>query len=163
FIKKQLTNYEETHVRTGTLRITKIRIFVSSCSSILPKLPDRNCNPARLGTFGPASPTSRQVVWPNMESYCEGMAKYLARTCPRCNGYLGIIMRKPARNSPLQLSTGVVWRVAIDLPGYSCKAESQPCGLSLLVVHHTKTLGVAAWQEGCAQCSRMSFSSSYAH
>ena len=25
-------------------------------------------------------------------------------------------------------SMGAVWRVAIDSPGYSCKAESRPCG-----------------------------------
>src|SRR5262249_5191275 len=41
-----------------------------------------------------------------------------------------------------KLSTGVVWRAAVDSLGYSCKAESRPCGLALLVVHHTKTLCV---------------------
>jgi hypothetical protein len=39
-----------------------------------------------------------------------------------------------------------VWR------GYSCEAESRPCGLALLVVHHTKTLFcVAASQEKAAR------------
>src|SRR5215831_7713765 len=42
---------------------------------------------------------------------------------------------------------GAVWRAAIDSLGYSCEAESQPCGSSHLVVHYTKTLCVAAWQE----------------
>src|SRR5262249_41664462 len=32
-------------------------------------------------------------------------------------------------------SMGAVWRVAIDSPGYSCKAESRPYGSSHLVVH----------------------------
>jgi C4-type Zn-finger protein len=36
----------------------------------------------------------------------EDMAKYLARSCPRCAGYLGIIMRKPAHNIPLQAING---------------------------------------------------------
>ena len=44
-----------------------------------------------------------------------------------------------------KLSTGAVLIVATDSPGYSCKAESQPCGSSHLVVHYTKTLCVAAW------------------
>src|SRR5215831_14259306 len=44
-------------------------------------------------------------------------------------------------------STGVVYSAGIDSPGYSCEAESQPCGSSHLVVHYTKTLCVAAWQE----------------
>ena len=27
------------------------------------------------------------------------MTKYLARPCPRCNGYLGIVLREPQRNT----------------------------------------------------------------
>src|SRR5262245_34804812 len=34
------------------------------------------------------------------------MAKYLARSCPRCSGYLGIVMREPKRNAPLQAING---------------------------------------------------------
>jgi hypothetical protein len=34
------------------------------------------------------------------------MAKYLAQTYPRCNGYVGIIMRDPGRNVPLQAVNG---------------------------------------------------------
>jgi hypothetical protein len=29
------------------------------------------------------------------------MAKYFARACPRCNGYVGIVMREPRRDLPL--------------------------------------------------------------
>src|SRR5262245_11306520 len=65
------------------------------------------------------------------------MAKYLARSCPRCSGYLGIVMRKQHGIFHCKLSTGAVLIVATDSPGYSCKAESQPCGSALLVVHPT--------------------------
>jgi C4-type Zn-finger protein len=34
------------------------------------------------------------------------MARYLARACPRCNGYVGITMREPGRNVPLQAVNG---------------------------------------------------------
>ncbi len=34
------------------------------------------------------------------------MARYLARACPRCNGYVGIILREPGRNTPLQAVNG---------------------------------------------------------
>ena len=34
------------------------------------------------------------------------MARYLARSCPRCNGYLGIMLREPGRNVPLQAVNG---------------------------------------------------------
>jgi hypothetical protein len=34
------------------------------------------------------------------------MARYLARACPRCNGYVGIVIRKSARNVPLQAGNG---------------------------------------------------------
>ena len=34
------------------------------------------------------------------------MAKYLAQTYPRCNGYVRIIMRDPGRNVPLQAVNG---------------------------------------------------------
>jgi hypothetical protein len=36
---------------------------------------------------------------------------------------------------------------AIGSPGYSCEAESRSCRSPLLVVHHIKTLCVAAWQK----------------
>ena len=34
------------------------------------------------------------------------MATYLARACPRCNGYLGIVLREPGRNTPLRAING---------------------------------------------------------
>jgi hypothetical protein len=34
------------------------------------------------------------------------MAKYLYRSCPRCNGYLGIVLREPGRSTPLQPVNG---------------------------------------------------------
>ena len=34
------------------------------------------------------------------------MAKYLYRSCPRCNGYVGIVMRQPERDMPLQAVNG---------------------------------------------------------
>ena len=34
------------------------------------------------------------------------MARYLARACPRCNGYVGIIIREQGRNTPLQAVNG---------------------------------------------------------
>ena len=40
------------------------------------------------------------------------MARYLARSCPRCNGYIGIIMRDPGRNVPLKRSTGLEVRLS---------------------------------------------------
>ena len=34
------------------------------------------------------------------------MAKYLYRSCARCNGYVGIILREPERNTRLQAVNG---------------------------------------------------------
>jgi hypothetical protein len=34
------------------------------------------------------------------------MTKYLARPCPRCNGYLGIVLREPGRNVPVRAVNG---------------------------------------------------------
>ena len=34
--------------------------------------------------------------------------KYLARPCPRCNGYLGIVLREPERNTAAALFAGTV-------------------------------------------------------
>ena len=34
------------------------------------------------------------------------MVRYLARSCPRCNGYLGIVLREPGRNVPVQAVNG---------------------------------------------------------
>jgi hypothetical protein len=34
------------------------------------------------------------------------MARHLARACPRCNGYVGIVIHEPGRNVPLQAVNG---------------------------------------------------------
>ena len=34
------------------------------------------------------------------------MARYLHRNCPRCNGYVGLLLREPGRNTPLQAVNG---------------------------------------------------------
>jgi hypothetical protein len=34
------------------------------------------------------------------------MATYLTRPCPRCNGYLGIVLREPGRNMPIRAVNG---------------------------------------------------------
>jgi hypothetical protein len=34
------------------------------------------------------------------------MARYLARPCPRCNGYLGIVLRESGRNTPVRAVNG---------------------------------------------------------
>jgi hypothetical protein len=47
------------------------------------------------------------------------MATYLARTCPRCNGYLGIVLREAGRNVPIRAVNGHCftcdYRLAWDL------------------------------------------------
>ena len=34
------------------------------------------------------------------------MATYLARSCPKCGGYLGIVLREPGRNTPVRAVNG---------------------------------------------------------
>jgi hypothetical protein len=34
------------------------------------------------------------------------MAKYLARSCPNCDGHLGIVLREPGRNVPVRAVNG---------------------------------------------------------
>src|SRR5262245_626409 len=56
---------------------------------------------------------------------------------------------------------GVVWRAAIDSPGYLYKAESRLCGSAVLAVHPTKSLCVTACNaRGSSQCSETSLFSS---
>lgn len=43
------------------------------------------------------------------------MAKYFARSCPRCNGYVEIIMREPERYMPLKAVNGRCVRCAYHL------------------------------------------------
>lgn len=34
------------------------------------------------------------------------MARYLARACPKCNGYVGIVLREPGHTSRLRAING---------------------------------------------------------
>ena len=34
------------------------------------------------------------------------MARYLAKACPRCDGYVGIVIREPRSKMPLQAVNG---------------------------------------------------------
>jgi len=62
------------------------------------------------------------------------MARYLARSCPRCNGYLGIVLREPGRNVPLQAANGhclrcgyrMSWIVIRDRKSRSAIGGSRP-------------------------------------
>jgi hypothetical protein len=38
------------------------------------------------------------------------MAKYFTRTCPRCTGYIGVVLREPGRNGFFELATMVFFR-----------------------------------------------------
>ena len=51
------------------------------------------------------------------------MAKYFARSCPRCRGYLGIVLRERDATHPFVLSTGDALNAVIDSLGYLCEAE----------------------------------------
>ena len=43
------------------------------------------------------------------------MAKYLSRSCPRCNGYVGIVMREPGSKTQLQAVNGHCLRCSYRL------------------------------------------------
>jgi hypothetical protein len=43
------------------------------------------------------------------------MARYLHRRCPRCNDYLGIVMRETGRNLPLRAVNGHCWTCGFRL------------------------------------------------
>jgi hypothetical protein len=47
------------------------------------------------------------------------MAKYPSRSCPRCNGYVGIVLREPGRNTPLQAVNGKCLGCVIGWRGLS--------------------------------------------
>jgi hypothetical protein len=57
-----------------------------------------------------------------------GKFKYVARTCPRCGGYLGIVLRVPGGNTPLQAINDIAWSAAIDSLRYSCEQRVSPAG-----------------------------------
>jgi hypothetical protein len=64
------------------------------------------------------------------------MARYLHRTCPRCNGYVGIVLREPGRNTPLQAVNG----------------HCLECGyrLAWLMIHSkqvSRTVSLFAWRK----------------
>src|ERR687898_417057 len=50
------------------------------------------------------------------------MATYLARPCPQCNGYLGIILRESGRNVPVRA-------VSRPLPASACPLVLSPASL----------------------------------
>lgn len=54
------------------------------------------------------------------------MATYLNRPCPRCKGYLGIVLREWDATCRLGLSTGIALNAAIDWLGSSSKGGRLP-------------------------------------
>ena len=55
------------------------------------------------------------------------MARYLAIACPRCNGYVGIVIRDLARNVPVEAVNGRCTRCPdrmawILIAGQACRA-----------------------------------------
>jgi hypothetical protein len=42
------------------------------------------------------------------------MATYLARPCPRCNGYLSIVLREPGRNMPVRAVNGALPKMRLS-------------------------------------------------
>ena len=51
------------------------------------------------------------------------MATYLARPCPRCNGYLGIVLREPGRNTPVRAVNGHCLNCDYRLAGIVIKGK----------------------------------------
>ena len=49
------------------------------------------------------------------------MARYLARSCLRSNGYLGIVIREPGRKVAVQAGNGAALNVPIAWPKLSSK------------------------------------------
>jgi hypothetical protein len=69
------------------------------------------------------------------------MVKYLARSCPRCRGYLGIVLRKPGRNIALQAINGHCLECGYRLAWILVRGR-RVAGSVLLVVHHAKMQSV---------------------
>ena len=62
----------------------------------------------------------------------------------RCAGHLGIIPRKPGRNTRLQALNGHCLECGYRLAwGYSCNAESHSSVSILFIVYHTKSFCIA--------------------
>lgn len=53
------------------------------------------------------------------------MARYLARAHPRCNGYVGIVIREPGRNVPLQDVNGRCSGCAYHMAGIVIRGKGQ--------------------------------------
>ena len=65
--------------------------------------------------MAPTNSDTQQIISP--------MATYLARQCPQCNGYLGIVLREPGRNVPVRLSTGTASNAITVWLGLSSKGR----------------------------------------
>src|ERR671911_426922 len=63
------------------------------------------------------------------------MTKYLARSCPRCYGYLGIVLRQPARHTPVQTINGECLECGYRLALILVQSRQLACR-SALVGHH---------------------------
>jgi hypothetical protein len=51
------------------------------------------------------------------------MATHFSRPSPQCNGYLGIVLREPGRNTPVRAVNGHCLIAAIDWLGLSSRAN----------------------------------------
>ena len=54
------------------------------------------------------------------------MARYLARSCPRCNGYLGIVLRESGRTVPLQAVNGHCLACGYRMSWIVIQSKSRP-------------------------------------
>lgn len=71
------------------------------------------------------------------------MAKYLTRPCPRCNGYLGIVLREAGGNTPLQASNGrEAHSVDHEVPGVSFNSLSNSPEVSKLSTSSYPPIGL---------------------
>jgi hypothetical protein len=52
------------------------------------------------------------------------MIRYLARSCPRCNGYVGITTREPGRNIAVQAVNGRCTRCSYQMAWIVIKGKS---------------------------------------
>jgi hypothetical protein len=52
------------------------------------------------GGFAPRTSASNNKVGHKQ------MAKYVSRSCPRCKGYVGVVLQEPGRNTPVRAVNG---------------------------------------------------------
>jgi hypothetical protein len=76
-----------------------------------------------LGTFEQFSMAT--VSYIGRTEGIDSMARYLARACPRCIGYVGIVIRQPGRNVPLQAVNGRCTRCAYRLALIVIRSKAQ--------------------------------------